>query len=126
MSIMGIDFQPLLNWLMAAWLSLYAVIASVLGGIYDFCINLMFSFFRWAFAILADFVEWAVANLPDPCCFGEFYRVMQWFADMLNTGGGIMQWLSWMYSFIQFEFGLRIVLCAVLARFLLRRIALIN
>lgn len=124
MEILGIDFQPIINWFVSAWTSLYNAFSEILTAVYEFVIELMFSFFRWAAAVGADFIEWAIANVPDPCCFGEFYLAMQWFANLLSSSGA--NWLAWMFSFVEFEAGFRIVLCAMAARFLLRRIPFIN
>ncbi len=87
------------------------------------------AFFLWAFqkiwSLLVDVLVWLFSHLPDPCCVVETVAMFDWLATSLHTGG-VFRWLLWMFELVQFDFAIKVVICALLARFFIRRLPIIG
>ncbi|BBL58145.1 hypothetical protein [Methylomonas koyamae] len=59
--------------------------------------------------------------LPDPCCVKEAVSMFRWLSNSLHSGGHFSL-LSWVFDVIDFEFGFRVILCTLIARFIIRRL----
>lgn len=101
--------------------SILETIISFFQTIFQFFIDLV----NWAFdsliSLIVDLLIYLISIVPDPCCITESVSTFTWLSNSLHSGG-VFSWLAWVYNLVQFEFGLRVVFCAYLARFVLRRI----
>jgi|688.fasta_scaffold1291972_1 hypothetical protein len=96
-----------------------------LQDIYQFFIDLVSYAAEKVWALVVEGLIYLISVIPDPCCVTEAVSAFSWLASALSSGG-VFQWLAWMFSLIQFEFALRVMLCALLARFIVRRLPIIG
>jgi hypothetical protein len=96
-----------------------------LQDIYQFFIDLVSYAAEKVWGMVVEGLIYLISVIPDPCCVTEAVSAFSWLASAL-TSGGVFQWLAWMFSLIQFDFALRVMLCALLARFILRRLPIIG
>ncbi|ANE57488.1 hypothetical protein [Methylomonas sp. DH-1] len=92
-----------------------------LQDIYEFFIDLIKYALEKIGELLLEALTGLFENLPDPCCVKEAVDMFRWLSNSLHSGGNF-SWLSWAFNLIEFEFGFRVVLCALVARFIIRRI----
>lgn len=101
-------------------------LAGLFSRFYDFIVSLALWFLQKLWSFVVDIATYIIDNhIPDPCCIAESVLLMQWLSTSINSGG-VFQWLAWSYGLIQFDYGLKLVLCALAARFILRRIPFIG
>jgi hypothetical protein len=72
---------------------------------------------------------YALSVVPDPCCFSQLILDIN---SLFSGAGGVMGGIDigagilYVMKFIDIPFGIRVVACAYIARFLLRRLPFIG
>jgi len=123
------QLQNLLNFFTNIW----AWFKSVISDIYNFIVSIIEFFFdliKWVidtvFSFVVDFLVWLLGIIPDPCCIQGTLDALQWLSQFLHSNSPVAQWLAYIFSLFQFGYGLGVILCAALARFILRRLPFIG
>jgi hypothetical protein len=109
---------------------LYKVIVDGLNWIVQFLYDLLMYFPRLLWSWIVNGAEYAVDLVPDPCCFQSFVADYQ----MLMSGGGggsiggidVAGGIIYMMGLFDVQTGVGIMMCALVARFILRRIPVIG
>lgn len=94
-----------------------------LQSLYDFFIELPIWVIRKIWEALVDSFIFFINVLPDPCCISETAHMLNWFYDsIIQNNNALFSWLFWLVDLIEIPFGLNVLFCALIARFILRRI----
>lgn len=102
--------DAVLNWLGQAF-----------NYLWDFIKDVLLWFPKKLFSLLIDGLIALLEVMPDPCCISEAVSAFQWLSSMAGSLG-----LGYIFGLVDFNYGFRVILCAYVARFILRRIPVIG
>ena len=95
-------------------------LSGIVSGFYTYFVNFALWILQKAWSFIVDIATYLISLIPDSG-LSNMVSSMQWLSTSLSSAG-VFQWLSWLYGLIQFDFAIKLILGALVARFILRRI----